>query len=207
MMAMALNSHALTQSPQRVHSSSSTSGRSLPTEREFSICGFKKMCAFGSSTSQSRNCTGSLSETAMARFVATVVLPVPPFPLATVILMITTCVTFTCAFTRLCSLKNTKKAKLAKRSYGFLSLQSLRSSLRSLRLCARTLLPLLPRITALLRSLGKKVFRQRSLDASSSTVTRASRRARACQPACLKVIQRLLYRPSCSGVHLDSCCC
>ncbi len=100
MMAMALNSHALAHSPQRVHSSSSTSGRSFSTERVCSICGLRKMCAFGSSTSQSRNCTENLSETAIARFVATVVLPVPPFPLAIVILMVRPYVMLPCASAR-----------------------------------------------------------------------------------------------------------
>ena len=49
------------------------------------MTGFRKRWALGSSTSQSRNCSGSPRAT--ARLVAMVVLPVPPLPLAT--LMIT----------------------------------------------------------------------------------------------------------------------
>ena len=50
------------------------------------MIGFKKICAFGSSASQSRNCTLLLTES--ARLLATVVLPVPPFPLANEIIIL-----------------------------------------------------------------------------------------------------------------------
>lgn len=47
------------------------------------ISGFKNMWSLGSSTSQSRSCTLSVSFRERARLVATSVLPVPPLPLAT----------------------------------------------------------------------------------------------------------------------------
>ncbi len=52
------------------------------------ITGFSKMWSFGSSTSQSRSCICSLSLRERARLVATSVLPVPPLPLATEIIIL-----------------------------------------------------------------------------------------------------------------------
>jgi hypothetical protein len=55
----------------------------LETSLDF---GFEKRWALGSSTSQSRSCTGP--SRAAARLVAMVVLPVPPLPLAMVMIMV-----------------------------------------------------------------------------------------------------------------------
>ena len=80
----ALNAQNFEHSPQKSHFDSLTAGTFTKTFRSSSTEGFRKMCAFGSSTSQSKKRTGfpaSVSE--IARFTATVVLPVPPFPLAT----------------------------------------------------------------------------------------------------------------------------
>jgi hypothetical protein len=49
--------------------------------------GIKKRWALGSSTSQSNSATGILSFNETARLAATVVFPVPPFPLAMAIIM------------------------------------------------------------------------------------------------------------------------
>jgi hypothetical protein len=59
----------------------------MPTDILSLICGLRKMWAFGSSTSQSRNWTFPRES---AKLVAIVVLPVPPFPLATEIIIATT---------------------------------------------------------------------------------------------------------------------
>ena len=61
-----------------------TSGIGVTNESFLLIFGLIKICPFGSSTSQSKYCI--LFSNDKARFVAIVVLPVPPFPLA--ILMI-----------------------------------------------------------------------------------------------------------------------
>lgn len=80
--ARALKAQAFTHSPQPLQSSRSTAGTWIETSRSASKDGFRKKWAFGSSTSQSTNCTGASLASTWARLTATVVLPVPPLPLA-----------------------------------------------------------------------------------------------------------------------------
>ena len=81
---MALYWHISAHSPQHMHVSWSTLGTGIPTGTCSFISGFRKRCPLGSSTSQSRYVIPLPNALATcARQVATVVLPVPPLPLAT----------------------------------------------------------------------------------------------------------------------------
>ncbi len=70
---------------QKVHFSRSISGTGAITGSFFSMTGLRKRCELGSSTSQSRSCT--LCSIESARLVDTVVFPVPPLPLAILIII------------------------------------------------------------------------------------------------------------------------
>ncbi len=73
--------------PHLLHCSSSTIGIGTVTWAEPSSTGLRNRWALGSSTSQSIKQTDSVSARVRAKFIAMVVLPVPPFPLAIDIIM------------------------------------------------------------------------------------------------------------------------
>jgi hypothetical protein len=81
--ARALNSQTSAQRPQAVQRAASTRGTGRVTSRPVSHTGCRNRAALGASTSQSSNRTGRDSAATCASAVATVVLPVPPLPLAT----------------------------------------------------------------------------------------------------------------------------
>ena len=85
---MALNWQTSAHLPQRLHLLSSTSGTGVVTLIAKSNSGSINKWALGSSTSQSRRIASSPNTA--ARLVATVVLPVPPFPLATLMIILST---------------------------------------------------------------------------------------------------------------------
>jgi len=73
------------QAPQPSHRSARTSGTGRCTISSSAGGAFRNRCALGSSTSQSSSWTG-VGKT-VARFTDTVVLPVPPLPDATAMIM------------------------------------------------------------------------------------------------------------------------
>jgi len=79
---IALKAQISPHSPHPLHCSSSTIGTGTVTLAEPSSTGLRNKWALGSSTSQSMKQTDSVSARVRAKFTATVVLPVPPFPLA-----------------------------------------------------------------------------------------------------------------------------
>jgi hypothetical protein len=83
---IALNWHTSPHFPHKEHFSRSTAGTGKLTVSVVAMVGFSNMWQFGSSTSQS-SIWARVPKT-NAKLVATVVLPVPPFPLATAIIII-----------------------------------------------------------------------------------------------------------------------
>ena len=83
-MVTAPNWHSSRQAPQRVHTAVSISGISRLAVRARVMHGRRNRCRFGSSTSRSTAATGRFqtSDQTEARDADTVVLPVPPLPLA-----------------------------------------------------------------------------------------------------------------------------
>jgi len=82
-MAMALNSQTSAHLTQAMQRAASTTGTGMPTDADDSIVGLRNRCPLGSSTSQSRYWTACFRKSSVAaRWTATVVLPVPPLPLA-----------------------------------------------------------------------------------------------------------------------------